>query len=187
LLAALLFAVLVPVTAHARFDGIAQGGSGCGGCHGNAATGTLSVSVSGPAAVLISSTNSYTLTIVNPGGYVGSGLSVETDSGTLVSTETFTKILSSTVTHTDASVVPPAGTLGNYAYNFDFTAPGIAGLTTLAFSGLVHDGGLDADKNSQDIWNVGSFGITTVIPEPTTGLLVSLGLGMLAVVGRRRK
>jgi hypothetical protein len=186
LLVALLFAVLVPFTAHARQDGIDKGGSGCGGCHGNSATGSLVVSVSGPTTVLANATATYTLSVSTVN--VGAGLSVDTDAGSLSVVDGNTKLLNGMITHVDMTVAAPTGNRGDWSYNFDLTAPGTIGTTiTLAFSGLAASGNGAADKGGVDPWNVGTYTVTTVVPEPTTALLVSMGLGMLAVAGRRRK
>jgi hypothetical protein len=182
---ALLVAVLVPVTASAYFDGHSNAGGGCGsggGCHGNA-TGSLSVSVSGPTTVFASSTTTYTLTV--QANLVGGGLSVGTDAGSLSSVETNTKLLSGTITHVDASTAAPSGNGGDWVYDFDLVAPATIGTTiTLGFSGLAFN---QAGNRQGDEWNSGSYVVTTVIPEPATAALVGLGLGMLGLAGRRRK
>jgi hypothetical protein len=181
---ALLFAVLVPVTAHARDDGIAQGGAGCGsggGCHGNA-TGSVSVSVSGPATLIVNATATYTLSVSTVGD--GAGLSVETDAGFLSFVDANTKLLSSMITHVDATVAAPTGNIGDWSYDFNLTAPATVGTTiTLAFSGNAFDG--DGTR-SGDQWNSNTFSILTAVPEPGTAALVGLGLGMLGLGGRRK-
>jgi hypothetical protein len=178
---ALLLAVLVPAAAHARFDGMVKTNS-CGGCHGNQATGSLSVSVSGPATVLPSSTTSYTLTI-DPLP-VGGAFSLDTDAGTVTATDANTKNMNGNVTFVDAFSAAPAGSIGDWEYSFDLTAPGLVGTTlTLSFAGMAFNG--DFSATSADIWNIGSRSIE-VIPEPGTGLLMGMGLGILGAVGRRQ-
>jgi hypothetical protein len=185
LLVALLFAVLVPLVAQAYGAGIARDQS-CGGCHGNKATGSLSVSLSGPAQLAAGATASYTLTIVDPGGMAGGSFGVgSSNGGSFVSaTDANTHQLNGNVTHLNAYASPPAGNIGDWSYNFDLTAPGLAGTTiTVSFAGLAFDGDF---SNNGDIWNIGTY-LVSVVPEPATGLLVSLGVGMLALAGRRRK
>jgi hypothetical protein len=175
---AALIALLAPSPASANIGGSTAGGGGCGGgpCHGNV-TGGLTVSVSGLATVLPNSTNTYTLTFAGQTN-LGGGLSVETDAGTLQALDANTQLLGGMITHTGANV-------GDWTYNFDFTAPASIGTTiTLAFSGVDFDA--VAGANPGDDWNVGTFVITTVIPEPDTALLLGMGLGILGIVGRRR-
>jgi hypothetical protein len=181
---AALIALLAPVSASAYFDGSNRGGGGCGGCHGNKATGSLSVAVSGPATVAPSSTTTYTLTIV--GSLAGGGFSLETDAGTLSVVDGNTQMTGALVTHLDASIAAPGGNIGDWSYGFNFTAPATLGTTiTFDFTGIDFDnlGGADA----ADLWNIGTFSVVTaVVPEPQTALLLGMGLGMLGFVGRRR-
>ena len=171
---AALIALLAPSLALANINGIAVGGAGCGGggCHGPV-EGALSVSVSGPATVAPSSTNTYTLTIV--GSLSGGGFSLETDAGTLSVVDGNTQMMAGMVTHLDGSVAAPAGNIGDWSYDFDFTAPASVGTSiTLAFSGL--DFNANGSASPADDWNINTFGIVTaVVPEPQTALLLGMG------------
>jgi hypothetical protein len=183
LLLALLFAVLVPLAAQARSDGIARTG-GCGGCHGNQATGSLGVSVAGPIELAPGETALYTLTIdmMEAGG----GFSVaSSNGGSLVSVvDGNTVQVNGNVSHANALVGAPGGTLGDWSYNFNLTAgPTVGSTITLSFAGMAFDG--DGNNTNADIWNIGTY-LVSVVPEPATGLLVGLGIGMLALAGRRR-
>jgi hypothetical protein len=181
-----LMALAAPLPASARYDGINRGGGGCSvGCHG-ALTGGLSVSVSGPAMVVPSSTTTYTLTVADPGGFAGGSFSVGTDAGSVAAVDANTQMLGTTVNHLDAFSVAPGGNIGDWSYDFDLVAPATLGTTiTLSFSGLAFDGDF---TDGGDQWNTGSFILVTgLVPEPSTGLLMGLGLGILGVVGRRRK
>jgi hypothetical protein len=90
------------------------------------------------------------------------------------------------VTHLDATFAAPAGNNGDWSYDFNFTAPASIGTPiTLDFSGLTFND--DFNDSPLDDWNLGTFSIVTaVIPEPGTGLLLGMGLGILGFVGRRR-
>jgi hypothetical protein len=184
LLVALLFAVLVPLAAQAYFDGIAKT-NGCGGCHGNKATGSLGVSVVGPTELLAGETATYTLTVDAMGA--GGAFSVDSSNGGsfVTSIEANTLQVNGNVSHANALAGAPGGNLGDWSYNFDLTAgPLLPGSTiTLSFAGMAFNG--DGNDTNADIWNTGSF-LVSVVPEPATGLLVGLGIGMLALAGRRR-
>jgi hypothetical protein len=181
-----LMTLVAPLPASARSNGRTDGGGGCGGCHGPSATGTLGVTVSGPLTVLPNSTTTYTLTIDS--GLAGGALSVVTDAGSLavVATEVNTQLMSGAITHVDANNPGPTGSLGDWSYDFYLIAPASVGTTiTLAFSGMTFNG--DLGSSSADLYNTGTFQVTTAIPEPATGLLMGLGLGILGIAGRRRR
>lgn len=183
---AALVALLAPASVSASAAGSNAGGGGCGGggCHGPV-TGGLSVTVSGLATVAPSSTNTYTLTF---GGQTlaGGGFSLETDFGTLLVVDGNTQMTGAMITHVNPAVGPPIGNLGDWSYDFAFTAPASVGTTiTLSFSGLDFDN--SGTASPADNWNVNTFTIVTAaVPEPETALLLGMGLGMLGFAGRRR-
>jgi hypothetical protein len=184
LLLGLMLTVLAPQPASARFDGINKGGTGCDPCHGSEADQGLVVTITGPSTLLPNQTAQYTLTInvQNAGG----ALSVATSAGTLTATDANTRVLTGMITHLDAFNAAPAGNIGDWDYNFDLTAPASIGSTILLSStGMAFNGNFAND--SGDIWsNIGSGFSIAVIPEPGTGLLLGMGLGILGAVGRRQ-
>jgi hypothetical protein len=129
-----------------------------------------------------SSTTTYTLTV--QALLVGGGLSVETDAGSLSVVDANTQLMTGMITHLDATTAAPGGNGGDWVYDFDLVAPATLGTTiTLAFSGLAFD---QDGTRFNDQWNNDTFSILTAIPEPGTGLLLGMGLGILGVAGRRR-
>lgn len=184
---ALLLAVLMPLAAQAYLDG-ANKVSGCGGCHGNTATGSLGVSISGPTELEVGATATYTLSI-DP-VLAGAGFGVDASAGSLSVVDVNTGPVNGFITHLDASSAAPAGNIGDWSYNFDLTAPGVSGTSiTLSFAGLAFNANGASGRSDGDIWNTGTLVVDVVAstPEPATALLVGLGIGMLAVAGRRRK
>jgi len=185
LLVALLFAVLVPLAAQATSSGIAKSNScSTGSCHAKKASASVNVSVSGPATLAVNETATYTLTIVDPGGFAGGAFSVSPDAASASSVS----VVDANTVQVNGNVSHSAAHSGVWSYNFALTAPGLAGGTiTLSFAAMAFDG--DGLNSTADIWNVGNYvvGVISAVPEPATGLLVSLGIGMLALAGRRRK
>jgi hypothetical protein len=182
LLVALLFAVLVPLAAQASSNGVARNGCSTGSCHAKKASAGVSVSVSGPAQLAVGDTGTYTLTVVDPGSFAGGGFSVSASGGGSVS------VVDPNTVQVNGNVSHSAAHTGVWSYNFNVTAPGVVGASiNITFAALAFDG--DGSATTADIWNTGSYVVSVIsaVPEPATGLLVSLGIGMLAVAGHRRK
>lgn len=182
LLVALLFAVLVPLAVQASSNGVARNGCSSGACHAKKASASVGVSVSGPAELAVGDTAIYTLTVVDPGSFAGGGFSVTANSGASVS------VVDSNTVQVNGNVSHLGANAGVWSYNFNVTAPGVVGASiNITFAGLAFDG--DGSATTADLWNTGSYVVSVIsaVPEPATGLLVSLGIGMLAVAGRRRK
>jgi hypothetical protein len=171
---------LAPALAQARPNGRADGGTDCAPCHGGSPTGSVGVSISGPANLATDATATYTLTIDS--GLAGGALDVALDVGTLGIVDSNTKLLSTEVVHTDAFASPPTGNLGDWTYDFEVTAPSTMQTITLSAVGMQYnfDGGTGGD-----LWNNTTFAIN-VVPEPGTAMLLGTGLLGLAVQGRRR-
>lgn len=177
-------ALLAPVSVSAFSSGIDQGASGCNPCHGSDAAPGLGVTITGPSTLLPGATGSYLLTIDTLN--VGGALSVETSDGTLTDVDVNTQVLNSMITHVAANDPGPIGSLGDWEYNFELTAPATVGVTViLSATGMAFNGNFTAD--SGDTWNnLGSPFSVTVIPEPSTGLLIGMGLGLLGAAARRQ-
>jgi hypothetical protein len=167
----------IPVSATAYSNGWGGGGSGCAPCHGPEPTVSLNVAITGPTTLTPGQTANYVLTIdpTNSGG----AFSVDAINATLGAVDANTILLGTAVSHATANV-------GDWQYNFSVTAPATAGVViTLASTGMAFDG--PNGDGPTDIWNnLGSGFSINVIPEPGTAALLGLGLGMLAIVGRRR-
>jgi hypothetical protein len=189
-IAAFLMTAVLPSSAWAFPDGFADGATDCGGCHGNSATSSVGVSISGPSTLAPDATGNYTLTIDM--ALAGGALDVAITSGeggTLGAVDGNTKILSGEVVHVDAfSDVGMDGTsggnIGDWLYNFAVTAPSTIGaMITVAAVGMQFNG--DFAATAADLWNNATSFDITVVPEPATGLLMAGGLLILAA-GRRR-
>jgi hypothetical protein len=115
----------------------------------------------------------------------GGGVSLETDAGTLSVVDGNTQMTGAMAAHLDTSLATPGGNIGDRSHGFELTAPASIGTTmTLDLSGI--DFNADGNDTPADDWNTNTFSIPTVIPESDTALLLSMGLGMLGFVGRRR-
>ena len=121
------------------------------------------------------------------GSNEGGGVSLETDAGTLSVVDDNTQMTGAMVTQLDASCAASGGNIGDWSYDFDFTAPASIGTTiALDLSGI--DFNADGNDTPADDWDTNTFSIlTAAAPESDTALLLSMGLGMLGFVGRRRR
>lgn len=177
---------LAPSTAMARFDGISDGATDCAPCHGNSATGSVSVSITGSSTLTTGETGNYMLTIaqVNDGGALN--VAITSASGTLGNVDGNTQLDSGEIVHKDAFSNAPAGNIGDWAYNFTVTAGNTAGETiTIAAVGMQFVS--DFDNTAADIWNSATPFDISVVPEPGTGLLLGGGLLVMGMVRRRQR
>jgi len=96
------------------------GASGCNQCHSGGTPPTTTLS--GPTAVGSGTTNTYTLTVTNPGSQTHAGLNVSTTAGTLAiggPSSAQTQVLSGQITHTSRKI----NAAGVTTFSFDWTAP----------------------------------------------------------------
>jgi mono/diheme cytochrome c family protein len=113
----------------------AGGGNTCASCHSGGVAPT--VSLTGPTTVQPGTINSYTLII--SGGQAHSGgldVSLEPGAGTLVNTQSSTKLQSSEITHTARK----SAIAGEVIFTFDWQAPTTVGTYTIYSSGLSTNG-----------------------------------------------
>jgi len=111
----------------------AGGGNTCVSCHSGGVAPT--VELTGPTTVQPGTVNSYTLTIT--GGQANSGgLDVSVSAGTLINTQSSTKLQNSEITHTArANAVG-----GAVSWTFNWQAPATGGTYTIYSSGLSTNG-----------------------------------------------
>lgn len=172
---------LVAAPAHAFPGGTAQGAASCGGCHGNAVTPGLTVTIDGPLELGLGEAATYTVSIAEMGA--GGGLDVVVDGNALLNVvDGNTRLASEELVHVDADVAAPTGNLGDWSYDFEVLAPETEGVTTVTAIMMAFDG--DGSSTPADIWNIGSLQIT--VPEPSAGMAgVSALLGLSALASRR--
>lgn len=187
-----LLAIALPGVAHAFPDGRVRGGTTCGGCHGSEST-QVTTTLTGPATLLAGTSATYTVSITQVGA--GGGLNVAVDPSSLAGAtlgvvDANTQLMSHTsslvpqLTHLDGLSNAPAGNKGDWSYNFLVNAPLAAGTillnaVMLAFDGDVTSGG--------DFWDTTMLSIQVVLPEPSTALLLGMGVAGLVGVGMRRR
>jgi hypothetical protein len=119
--------------------------SGCGGCHGGAATTDVIVTFSGPDTVNIGQTVQFTLTVAKA-SKTGIGLDISTRMGVLAPISNNIHLTSGELTHNNN--IPM--TSGSATVTFSYTAPGAAGFDTLWATGLATN---SSGSTSGDDWN----------------------------------
>lgn len=120
--------------------GVSTSSSGCS-CHGSSpnANGAVTVTITGPQAVVAGATSSYTLSVAGgPSGTTG-GFDLSTNGGTLVA-GTGSKLSGGELTHANNS---------RRSWSFQWTAPATAGTYRFAAVGLASNG----SGSSGDSWN----------------------------------
>jgi hypothetical protein len=119
--------------------------SGCGGCHGGAATNDVIVTFAGPDTVNIGQTVQFTLTVAKA-SKTGAGLDIATRRGTLAPVSNNIRLSNSELTQNNN--IPM--TNGSVTVTFSYTAPSTAGFDTLWATGLAtnSNGGTSGDD-----WN----------------------------------
>lgn len=156
-------------SAWAFSTGITTGSFGSGGCNECHGGGTAPmVSVSGPSTVAPGSTQTYTLTVTNPGAQLRAGLNVSATGGTLASGGPDTQVLSGQITH----VSPKLSSGGVTTFSFDWTAPmSFSSLQLRAWGNAVNfNGGSDGDRAASHFFNIVA---PTATPTPTATMTPS--------------
>ena len=145
---------------------------GCDACHSGGTTPT--VSISGPAAVTVGTTATYSLT-VSGGAGVHCGLDVSASLGALVASDAGTRLLAGEIVH---NFPPRSFAGGDCVYGFDWTAPDVSGSPTAALRAAGNstngDGGTGGDQAATTSFNVAVTGGATVTISATPSL-VALG------------
>ena len=167
-------ALFQPGTANAESGGI-DGYSGIGGvdctdCHGGGTAPT--VTLTGATSVAPGATNTYTLTITGGPGVTG-GLDVAASAGTFTATDAGTQVSGGELIHN----AEKSFTSGSVSWNFDWTAPLVAGDVGMFGAGLSAN---NASGNNGDGTAVDQLTISVVAAAPE--MAVS-GLGVPIVDG----
>ncbi len=139
-----------------------KNGFGCI-CHGPNPTDSVNVWITGPDSVHTGSKNLYTVWITR-GPAVAGGFNVATDSGTLSSFDTTSKVESGELTH----VAPKLFQNDTVLWKFYYQAPSVPTVDTLFSAGnsTNNDGSPNGDE-----WNFGMNFTVHVIPDSTTGVV----------------
>lgn len=165
---ALLTGWLFPALALAHAGGDFSGGTTCGGCH---ASGSPTVTLSGPATLAEGTSAVYSLTITG-GPAKTAGFDVDVTSGTLSTDQSGTTANSSSTQVTQST--PLAFSAGKAVFSFKVNAPATSGTLTIKGVGLScnDDGseGGDAYKATTMAVTITSSVVTDAgSPEPDAG------------------
>ncbi len=146
-------------------------------CHSGGTTPT--VTVSGPTAVAPGSTNTYTVTVSNPGLQKAAGLNVSAPLGQLAiggpdaaNTKTVLNGALDEVTHT----APKLGTAGLTTFSFDWTAPALFSSAGLNVWGNAVDLGLTSlgDAAAKSTLSVSNNTLCPAVPRSCIAPLKSV-------------
>jgi len=184
-------AIVLPVQAYASDAGRNTGATSTCGCHGSLST-SVTATITGLSTILAGATQTYTTTLTGTlltgaglnvalGGIAGASLGdIETNTQFIAATKAPAPYTTAPqITHTAAI----ADNTGDWSYNFTLTAPLTLGTLVLKSVMVAFDGdGTDVG----DLWNNTTFNVQ-VIPEPSTILLLGIGMAGLAAIGRRRQ
>lgn len=137
----------------ARFgdDSVERSTTGCGGCHGRAASAATTVAFEGPSTIEAGQTGEYTLTVTNTTS-LGAGAVIASDAGTLTAGEGLVSE-SGALVHS----APHPGVAGVTTFTFTLTAPAQAGTITLTAAGNAVN---LAEGSRGDFWNLGTLAVT---------------------------
>lgn len=161
-------------SAHGFTDGYKSGGQGCEGCH-NAGV-VPQITITGPTAVPVDSTHTFTL-VITGGPAVEGGLNVAADSGTLGALDPLTAIDTGELINTSAK----AFSGDTVSWDFTWTAPSVNGAVDLLGAGVSAN---DAMGPGGDYEGTTVFSVQ-VVPVPAAAFLFASGLAFLGWVRRR--
>lgn len=124
-------------------------------CHGNNATTSVIVTISGPDNLKVNEEGNYTVTITG-GPLLAAGTNIAASSGTLTELSGL-QLMGDELTHTS----PKDPSSGSVTFNFKFKAPSSVGQATLYANGnSVNKSG----SSSGDSWNFAADKIITINP-----------------------
>lgn len=153
---------LIYITMSSSDNGIYNGGTTCGSCHGGASTSTTVLLDGVPTNYQIGQTYSFTVTVINP-GKTKAGFNMLASGGTLnAGTGSKTNTAKSEITHT----APKTISGGNATFSFTWTAPTTSAVSSVTFKvvGNAVNGDGIANSDGGDQWNAITSSVTIGAP-----------------------
>lgn len=153
---------LIYVTMTSSDDGIYNGGTTCGGCHGGSSTSTTVLLDGVPANYQIGQTYSFTVTVINP-GKTQAGFNVKASGGIFnAGTGSKTNTAKSEITHTAPKIISG----GNASFSFSWTAPTTSSVSSVTFNvaGNAVNGDGNPNTDGGDQWNAITSTVTIGAP-----------------------
>ena len=134
------------------------------GCSCHSSSTNCVVTITGPDTVATNSVNIYTITISGTGSSLGGGaIDIATNSGTIVSSDSYLAVSGTTNTEIVSASRKPA-TSGTITYVVNYTAPTTTGSAKLCATGIWTNG----SGSSGDYWAFAPDKAITIISTATT-------------------